>query len=257
MGRQVVYSIKSLVLGWRSDPNGEELIMLRSTFAFSTILVFTLTFTEAGSCQELMPFIDGEVTSVISGDTLFIKLENARKFPVKLQGIAAPEKKQPYASESRQKLTEKVMGKNVRVYFRFTDSLGRVLGKIIVKGEDIGLSQISYGHAWFYRTFPNELLDDDLSLYMEEEAAAKKDQMGLWKDRSPVAPWTYRAVNKIQESLETDEPLVAQIRGNKRTKYYLRPDCGGYKSVPAKSRVLFSSESEAVKAGYSLGKTCK
>jgi endonuclease YncB( thermonuclease family) len=240
-----------------SDPTGEEAAMLRFTLALTTILLFTLTFIETGSGQELMPFIDGEVTSVISGDSFFIKLENGRKFPVKLQGIAAPERRQPYATESRQRLSERVMSKNVRVFFRFTDALGRVLGKIIIAGEDIGLSQISYGHAWFYRTFPNELLDDDLLLYTEEEAAAKKDKIGLWKDNSPVAPWTYRALNKIQESLEPEAVVVSTIRGDRRTKYYLRADCVGYKTVPTKSRVLFSSESEAEKAGYRLGKTCK
>ncbi len=231
--------------------------MLRPTFACTAILVTLLTITRVGTCQELMPFIDGDVTSVISGDTFFIKLENGRKFPVKLQGIAAPERRQPYAIESRRKLIEKVMGKNVRVFFRFTDGLGRVLGKIIVDGEDIALSQISYGYAWFYRTYPNELLDDDLLLYTDQEVAAKNDKIGLWKDKSPVAPWTYRAVNKIQESLEPEPLIVAQIRGNKRTKYYLRPDCAGYKSVPARYRVLFSSESEAEKAGYRLGNNCK
>lgn len=204
-----------------------------------------------------MPFVEGKVISVADGDTFTLELNNNKRFHVRLQGVNAPEKQQPHGPESRQNLMNKLLGKSVKVDFTKTDNLGRVLGKVIFEGEDVGFEQLNSGYGWFYTHFANELNDDDRLSYAEAQDAAKNAMLGLWKDKSPVAPWTYRKTHKIDEAVEESSQPTVSIVGNSRTKIYFRPGCPGYKTVPVKSSVPFASEVEAERAGYRLAKNCR
>ncbi len=229
----------------------------------SKLLICTAVANIAFACaqttrsQELMPFFEGEVIAVTDGDSLTVKLDTGKKFQVRLQGIGAPELRQPHGAESRKNLADKILGKQVKVEFRFTDDLGRVLGKIVNQGEDVGLAQLQSGLAWFYTKFANELTNDDREIYDEAFVEATKAKVGLWKDKAPISPWAYRAQNKIEEGNEPVAVLTGQIIGNSRTKIFLKPNCPGYKAVPAKYKVLFETESDAQRAGYRSLKNCR
>lgn len=79
---------------------------------------------------------------------------------VRIAGIDAPEKGQPFGNASRKRLGELVARKEVRVEFNKYDRYGRIVGKVLVtppdcppcgKTLDVGLAQITKGMAWWDR----------------------------------------------------------------------------------------------------------
>ena len=100
--------------------------------------------------------IEGKVVKVADGDTITVLDSSKEQHRVRLAGIDAPEKGQPFGNASRKKLGELVAGKEVRVEFEKYDRYKRVVGKVLVrppdcpscdKTLDAGLAQITSGMA--------------------------------------------------------------------------------------------------------------
>ena len=91
--------------------------------------------------------ITGKVIGVMDGDT--IEVLDATKTPrrIRLAGIDAPEKAQPFGARSKQHLSDQVFGKQVEVLSNKTDKYGRTVGKVMVGGKDVNLEQVSSGFA--------------------------------------------------------------------------------------------------------------
>jgi len=127
----------------------------------------------------------GRVVKVHDGDTVTVLAGGAER-RVRLAGIDAPERGQPYGSASRRALALLVGGRGVEVIESGTDSYGRTLGRVRVAGTDVNAAQVRDGYAWVYRRFEN-----DLAL-VTQEAEAKAARRGLWRDPEPVPPWVWR-----------------------------------------------------------------
>ncbi len=117
---------------------------------------------------------------------------------VRLYGIDAPEKKQPFGTRSQQNLTAMAFGKDARVEWTKRDRYGRIVGKVIVDGQDVGLRQIDTGLAWWYRKYAREQSVEDRTNYSPAEDAARAAQRGLWSDSLAVPAWEYRHKNARQ-----------------------------------------------------------
>jgi endonuclease YncB( thermonuclease family) len=212
--------------------------------------------------QEMMPFVDGKVISVTDGDSFALKSDGGKVFHVRLHGIAAPEIQQAYGPASRKNLSDKILGKDLRVYFKLTDNLARVLGKVIIDEEDVGLEQLRAGLTWSYHLYMNELSDEDRVAYEQLAAETKKSKVGLWKDASPVSPWAFRTANKINEidQVVPDKPgqtIAISFVGNSKTKLYMKSDCRASTSIAAAARISFPDEASAKSAGYRLARGCR
>lgn len=127
----------------------------------------------------------GRVVAVHDGDTITV-LVAGRDIRVRLAGIDAPERGQPFRNASRNALEAQVAGREVRVVERGRDGYGRVLGKVYVGPIDVNAEQVRAGYAWVYRRFAQD------PALLALEAEAKAAQRGLWRDRKPVPPWTWR-----------------------------------------------------------------
>lgn len=127
----------------------------------------------------------GRVVAVHDGDTLTV-LVDRREVRVRLAGIDAPERGQPYADASRRALAARVAGRHVVVFARGRDGYGRTLGVVRVEGVDANRAQVRDGWAWVFRRYSA----DATLLALEEEA--RRERRGLWRDPQPVAPWTWR-----------------------------------------------------------------
>lgn len=86
-----------------------------------------------------------------------------------------------------------VANRTVIVDTKKRDLHGRQIGKVLVNGRDINVEQIRRGLAWFYRQYERELSAADRQIYDRAESEAKGFRRGLWADKSPVAPWDFRA----------------------------------------------------------------
>jgi endonuclease YncB( thermonuclease family) len=127
----------------------------------------------------------GRVVAVHDGDTITV-LVAGRDIRVRLAGIDAPERGQPFRNASRHALEAQVAGREVRVVERGRDGYGRVLGRVYVGQVDVNAEQVRAGYAWVFRRFAQD------PALLALEAEAKAAQRGLWRDRKPVPPWLWR-----------------------------------------------------------------
>ncbi len=72
------------------------------------------------------------------------------------------------------------------------DRYGRIVGSVIVDGQDVNLVQVKTGMAWFYRYYQKELSAENRKLYAQAEDEARANKKGLWQDKNPMPPWEWR-----------------------------------------------------------------
>lgn len=136
--------------------------------------------------------IAGKVVGISDGDTITILAPGDIQERIRLSGIDAPEKRQPYGQVSKQALSALAFGNPVSVEWRKRDRYGRIVGKATVSGVDIGLAQVESGMAWHYKEYEREQLPIDRVRYAEAELSARAERRGLWQDEIRVPPWQWR-----------------------------------------------------------------
>jgi endonuclease YncB( thermonuclease family) len=185
--------------------------------------------------------ISGKVVAVTDGDTIKIIDANNIQHKVRLTGIDAPEKAQPFGNASRNHLASLLAGKNVRVESSKNDRYGRILGKVWVQPDDCpscartldaNHAQIVSGMAWWYQYYADEQPSEERERYKSAVIEAKAEKRGLWREANPIPPWAWR---RGQRSAATDVTATKFQCGSKRycremtsceeAKFYLQK-CG-------------------------------
>lgn len=126
------------------------------------------------------------VIGISDGDTLTVLNEDKQQVKIRLAEIDAPEKGQPFGTQSKKSLSDLCFGKQAKVTPRVKDQYGRTVARVSCDGVDANLEQISRGMAWVYRKYAK---DHNLFVYEHE---AKRQKRGLWADKSPTPPWEWR-----------------------------------------------------------------
>jgi endonuclease YncB( thermonuclease family) len=129
---------------------------------------------------------------VADGDTITVLDANRQQNKVRLIGIDAPEKFQPFGNRSRQHLDVLVHGRDVVVEWNKRDRYGRILGKVLVGSVDANLEQIRAGLAWHYKQYEREQSRENRETYASAELHARTAKRGLWIDPAPIPPWEFR-----------------------------------------------------------------
>jgi micrococcal nuclease len=94
----------------------------------------------------------GVVTYVVDGDTVRARpLKGGKPVSIRVDGIDAPEICQNGGDASRDALKRRVLGRQVVIESRSRDDYGRLLGKVLLDGADVGEQMVKDGHAWSYR----------------------------------------------------------------------------------------------------------
>jgi endonuclease YncB( thermonuclease family) len=132
--------------------------------------------------------LTGRVLKVTDGDTITILTADKHQHKIRLAGIDAPEKKQPFGNRSRQNLSRLAYGKQAQADCPKTDRYGRYVCKVDVGGQDVGLRQIYDDLTWWYRAYAREQTPEDQQRYELEEREARLRKWGLWSDPNPVPP---------------------------------------------------------------------
>ena len=144
------------------------------------------------ACTAHAETITGRVVGVADGDTITVLDANKVQHKIRLSGIDAPEKKQPFGNRSKESLSALAFDKTVNVETSKRDKYGRQIGKVLVDGRDVNLVQVERGMAWFYRQYQREQSLNDQRLYEAAEDAARASKRGLWRDADQVSPWVWR-----------------------------------------------------------------
>lgn len=131
------------------------------------------------------------VISVTDGDTLKARcaVDGVEQVvSVRLGGIDAPEKAQPYGKLSKEALTALCDGVVATITPRsFDRRYGRTVADVECRGKDVGTEQVRTGMAWVYDRYAKGYSD----LYAAQKAA-QRAEVGLWAQDAPQAPWEYR-----------------------------------------------------------------
>ena len=136
--------------------------------------------------------ITGNVVGVDDGDTIAVLDADKVQHKIRLTGIDAPEKKQPFGNRSKQNLSDMVFNKTVTVETAKRDRYGRELGKVLAGGKDVNLEQVRAGMAWHYKAYERTQSATDRQAYADAENEAKAAKRGLWADADPTPPWEWR-----------------------------------------------------------------
>ncbi len=136
--------------------------------------------------------ISGRVVGVADGDTLTVLDGSKQQHKIRLDGIDAPEKAQPFGQRSKQSLSDLAYNRHVQVETHKSDRYGRVVGKVLLDGTDLNLVQINRGLAWHYKVYAHEQTREDRARYAAAEEVARSERRGLWRDAEPTPPWDWR-----------------------------------------------------------------
>lgn len=162
-----------------SSPASIRLVLLAAALAVFTSAALAEVYT-------------GRVVAVADGDTVTV-LDTAKvQRKVRLSGIDAPEKRQPFGTVSRKNLADLVFGKTVTVTYRKVDRYGRQIGVLHVGDIDANLAQLRAGLAWHYKHYEREQPHRERAAYAAAEQEASDRKRGLWRDANPIPPWDFR-----------------------------------------------------------------
>ena len=136
--------------------------------------------------------LKGKVIRVTDGDSITILDNKQAEHKVRMAGIDAPERKQPYGNAARQYLAKLVFKKQVCIGWYKRDKYQRLVGIARIGDEDINLKMIEAGLSWHYRQYQNEQSKADRTRYADAQKEAKKTRKGLWRNSNQVPPWLWR-----------------------------------------------------------------
>lgn len=179
------------------------------------------------SCQQKQQ--EGyKVIGVKDGDTIEI-LVDQKPVTVRLYGVDAPEKKQPFGTQAKNFTSQLAFGKYVKLNDKGKDRYGRTIGEIILPdGKSLNQELVANGFAWYYKAYAN---DPKLG-YLENDA--KRLEHGLWSEPSPVAPWDFRKNKREKSKIASQKPIAKPADADREVficpvgssaVYHLKPDC--------------------------------
>lgn len=134
-----------------------------------------------------------KVIGIVDGDTIDVLSDEKVTLRVRLNGIDAPERAQPFSNNSRELLSELVFGRRVTITeVDEPDRYGRLIADVHAGEKWVSLELVRAGLAWHYKTYSD---DKDLAA---AENLARESKLGLWSDPRHVAPWDWRKLSKIE-----------------------------------------------------------
>jgi len=130
---------------------------------------------------------EGKVTAIKDGDT-FKVLYSGKEHTVRLAHVDCPEKKQPFGSKAKIFASDICFGKVVVVKSDGkTDRYKRIIAEIFLKdGRNVNKELVKNGLAWHFKKY------SDNQEYAELEIIARRNQIGIWSEPYPTAPWEWR-----------------------------------------------------------------
>ncbi|PIE59729.1 MAG: nuclease [Desulfobulbus propionicus] len=156
-------------------------IILRNFLVLSTATLFICINAAWGG--------QAYVLKVLDGDSIQVK-EGARIYDIRLYGVDAPEYDQHYGNRARRFTSELIRRKNITVQAKYKDRYGRVVAVVMSQGKNVSKELVRNGLAWVHPYFCKD--KRQCSMMTQDQLAAKKAKLGLWKDAKPIPPWKWK-----------------------------------------------------------------
>ena len=163
---------------------------------------------------------EGKVIKITDGDTVHVLDAEKTTHKIRLAGIDAPERGQPYGKAAGKFLAKQINQQTVCVDWHKRDRYKRLVGVIHYKGRDVNLELMKAGYAWHYKKYQREQTPADRVIYADAEVQARSDVVGLWQEPNPINPSDWRKgirVAKNDSLNELEQPAPEDFTcGNKR-----------------------------------------
>ncbi len=174
---------------------------LRSVGVAAWLVSMATTCGLAGAAyaDDFPPRLSGVVASVESGDLLIV-VSGGRRYRIVLDAVAAPEKDQPRADESKEALRRLALGRKVDVRCVGGDRLRGIRGRVTLNGRSLNKQVVESGWAWYD---DREVKSAAMVAAME---AARQARRGLWQDENPMAPWEWAARLAAERTARREHP---------------------------------------------------
>ena len=146
------------------------------------IFIVALLISQVSNAE----YLEGlKIKRVVDGDTVHVFYQD-EVYKSRLTEIDAPERDQPYGSNSTEYLKSLLKEGRVDVDISGTDRYGRKLGRLYWRGMDINRELVSAGYAWVYDQYVTD------NSFFENQSKARNSKKGLWEDQNPLEPWNWR-----------------------------------------------------------------
>ena len=159
----------------------------------------------ATACQQhpglQLPAGPYTIVEIFDGDSFNLRTTKGEIVRVRIAGIDAPEKTQPYATKSKESLVEILNSGDISLSPVKVDVYERWVANVSVAQRDVGLIQIQRGYAWFFVRYKQDIGEDLRQRYADAERTARDQRRGLWAGidaaaRNPASvpepPWKFR-----------------------------------------------------------------
>jgi len=138
-------------------------------------------------------YTKAKVEKIIDGDTIAVKYHEKR-VKVRLWGIDTPEYHQAYSKVAKKYTVGLVENSIVSLQIKDWDDYGRMVA-LVTTADNKSLNEelLKAGLAWVHIYYCKEAICDQ---WYEYERQAREKRIGLWRDKSPIAPWVWKRNNK-------------------------------------------------------------
>jgi endonuclease YncB( thermonuclease family) len=127
------------------------------------------------------------ISRVIDGDTAHAIVKHKR-LTIRLYGIDAPEKSQPYGTSATLQLRRLTQGTTLTLLDHGPDRYGRHVAEILLPNQtNVNREMLARGAAHWYHTYAPKA-----SSYAAAQRQAQQLSRGLWAKPNPTPPWDYR-----------------------------------------------------------------
>ena len=165
----------------------------------SLVLAFCVLCSFVASSAGIL---ESKVVGVADGGTITLLDSDRQQHRIRLAGIDAPEKGQPYGQRSKQHLADLAFGKDAKADCYKIDRYDRDVCTVYGNGKDVGLAQLDAGLAWWFRKYPHEQPPKDRIDYEAAEDRAAADRSRAMAGQEPgaavgVAPQTFSTPSRV------------------------------------------------------------
>ncbi len=137
-----------------------------------------------------------KVIGVKDGDTFSVLMDGEEQ-TVRFAHIDCPEKKQAFGNKAKQFVSDMCFGTNVSLIYNKKnkyDRNKRLIAEIILEdGRNLNKELVKNGLAWHFKKY------SDSEEYAALENEARKNKIGVWTEKNPIAPWAWRKLSKAEK----------------------------------------------------------
>ncbi|MEN8141764.1 MAG: thermonuclease family protein [Thermodesulfobacteriota bacterium] len=160
----------------------------------------------------------GKVMQVIDGDTVKVA-RNGSIEKIRLYGIDAPEKDQPFGRKATGSAAQLTLGEVVRVEEVTRDRYGRLVATIWLGQQNINQTMVEQGYAWVYPAYCHKSF---CRKWRQIEAEARAGRQGLWAAERPMPPWQWRKRDKAEAEDQLSDFIEDLFRWLRKIMAYIK-----------------------------------